>query len=469
MSTSLFRVHEHVLPCQHIRQYPRATAGEQEDVLHLSIKQYTPLSNPNPRPGDVTIIGGHANGFPKVSTPGPYVSVDLNLILDCVQELYEPLWDELLKRTEKSSFRIRGIWIADVAHQGASGVLNEGKLGNDPSWYDHPRDLLHMVNHFRSQMPRPLIGIGHSMGGNNLVNLSLMHPRLLETLVLIDPVIQRFSNVMGNHLPAQASAFRRDLWPSRAAAAASYKKSAFYRAWDPRVLDLWLKHGLRDLPTELYPSTTNLPTSSVPVTAEPTVTPEPPEEKQVTLTTTKHQEVFTFLRPKPSLDPSTTSATSSSYNRLTHPDVTPLENPQAPFYRPEPIITFHNLPFLRPSVLYIFGTESPMSAPEFRAEKMATTGTGVSGSGGAAEGRVKEVVMEGVGHLIPMERVKETAEACKEWIGAEMGRWREQEEKERKEWRDLPKEEKIRLSEKNLELLGGLEGLERRAVRKEKL
>lgn len=33
---------------------------------------------------------------------------------------------------------------------------------------DHGRDLLHMINHFRDQMPRPLIGIGHSMGGNHM-------------------------------------------------------------------------------------------------------------------------------------------------------------------------------------------------------------------------------------------------------------------------------------------------------------
>lgn len=36
------------------------------------------------------------------------------------------------------------------------------------SWSDHARDLLHMINHFRREMPRPLVGIGHSMGGNNL-------------------------------------------------------------------------------------------------------------------------------------------------------------------------------------------------------------------------------------------------------------------------------------------------------------
>lgn len=48
-----------------------------------------------------------------------------------MQELYEPLWDELLQQSNKLSFRIRGIWIADVAHQGQSSVYNEDKLGND--------------------------------------------------------------------------------------------------------------------------------------------------------------------------------------------------------------------------------------------------------------------------------------------------------------------------------------------------
>jgi hypothetical protein len=67
MSAHLFRIEEHTVPCQHIREYPRGTANEQEDILHLAVKQYIPLNNPNPRPGDVTIIGAHANGFPKVS------------------------------------------------------------------------------------------------------------------------------------------------------------------------------------------------------------------------------------------------------------------------------------------------------------------------------------------------------------------------------------------------------------------
>ena len=66
MQFSSFRVIEHVVPCQHIREYPHATADAQEEVLSLSVKQYIPLDNPHPSPGDITIIGAHANGFPKV-------------------------------------------------------------------------------------------------------------------------------------------------------------------------------------------------------------------------------------------------------------------------------------------------------------------------------------------------------------------------------------------------------------------
>lgn len=64
---SSFIIKEHKVEGQHIREYARATADSQEEVLYLSVKQYIPKSNPNPQPGDLTIIGAHANGFVKVS------------------------------------------------------------------------------------------------------------------------------------------------------------------------------------------------------------------------------------------------------------------------------------------------------------------------------------------------------------------------------------------------------------------
>lgn len=47
-------------------------------------------------------------------------------------------------------------------------VANRYTNKQPASWFDHPRDLLHLVNVKRAEMPRPIVGIGHSMGGAHL-------------------------------------------------------------------------------------------------------------------------------------------------------------------------------------------------------------------------------------------------------------------------------------------------------------
>jgi len=62
----IFRVANHRIEGQHIRQYPKATASSDIDSLWLDINQYVPVDNPNPTPGDVTIIAANGIGFAKV-------------------------------------------------------------------------------------------------------------------------------------------------------------------------------------------------------------------------------------------------------------------------------------------------------------------------------------------------------------------------------------------------------------------
>ncbi|CAF9910007.1 hypothetical protein IMSHALPRED_008528 [Imshaugia aleurites] len=423
MSPSIFKVQEHTIPSQYVREYPGATLENQEDDLFLHVKQYTPADQSHSQAGAITIIGAHANGFPK--------------------ELYEPLWDDLSRILRKQGQAIKGIWIADVAQQGMSGVLNEDKLGNDPSWNDHARDLLHMVNHFRKEMSRPLVGIGHSMGGNHLVNLAYLHPRLLASLVLIDPVIQNaFIEPLNKSRwwETQASTFRRDYWPSRVEAASSVRKSKFYQSWDPRVLELWIRYGLRSLPTAIYPHEQDGCDRSE------------NHDDPVTLTTTKHQEVFTFLRP--SFDGLDANG-KSVVNRRTHPDLDLRAAERYPFYRPEPAAVFNDLPRLRPSTLYIFGGQSDLSAPDLRKQKMERTGTGVGGSGGAHAERVKEVVFQDVGHLIPMEAVARCAAAAGEWLANDLKRWRGEEAEFKREWEAKDRRAKYTVSEEWKQHIGG--------------
>jgi len=45
--------------------------------------------------------------------------------------MYEPLWEDIHALSKSKGFRIRGIWIADMVSEGASGILNENIYGND--------------------------------------------------------------------------------------------------------------------------------------------------------------------------------------------------------------------------------------------------------------------------------------------------------------------------------------------------
>ncbi|PIA89593.1 hypothetical protein CB0940_07467 [Cercospora beticola] len=408
-----YRTITHKIPAAHLREFPQATAQSEEDVLHFVVKQYIPLDNPNPQPGDVTIIAAHAVGFNK--------------------ELYEPLWEDLAAQAKRQGWRIRSIWMSDVAWHAESYALNEDLIGNDPGWYDHSRDLANLINIKRAEMPRPIIGLGHSMGGNQITKLAMDHASLFTTLILIDPVIQMRSAEISKEQPrasaAVASTYRRQIWPSREEATKSFLKSAFYKIWDRRVLDRWVSHGLRDCPNADFPD------------AQP---------GQVSLATPAAQEVWSFLRT----NYDGYGVDGKPIDRFTHPDLDPTLPDQKPYYRSEPIFTYRRLPELRPSVLYIFGELSDVCPPKVARDKVSKTGIGAGGSGGEEEGRVKGVMFEKIGHLIAMETPGRTAETMADWVGKEMVIYREQ-RKRLEEWWAKPSKEKRSLDAKWIAEMGG--------------
>ncbi|KAK0708160.1 Alpha/Beta hydrolase protein [Lasiosphaeris hirsuta] len=273
-------------------------------------------------------------------------------------------------------------------------------------------------------MVRPLVGIGHSFGANTIVNLALLHPRLLSSLVLLDPVLSRFEKRGPTYglAPAKGSAYRRDLWPSRDAATAAFARNKFYSTWDPRVLAAWNAHGLRATPTALHP------------TAPP---------GQVTLTTSKHMEAFTYYRPLAQARDPATGARVVDKSVLRDADAVVRNGDPAvfAFYRPEGSSAVERLPSLRPGALWIFGEHSDVNPPEVRQEKMDLTGVGTGGSGGAAAGRVREVTIAGFGHLVPMEATAVCAEHAAEFIAADLEVWRA-EQAEFEAWARRPDREK---------------------------
>ncbi|KAJ5761193.1 hypothetical protein N7520_008349 [Penicillium odoratum] len=375
-----FRIIEHTIPGQHIREYPQSTRGNQETPHHLAIKQYIPIDTPIPD-NAITIIGFHGNGNPK--------------------ETYEPLWEDLYTELKQKGLSLRGIWVADISNQGASGILNENIQGDRTNWYDHSRDILHMVNHFRDEISRPIIGVGHSMGCAQLVNLSIMHPRLLSTLIMFDPTIFDIStdiSLVGPN-PGLQSSLRRDLWSSAEKAKTALSKSL--RKWDPRVQERYLKFGLRNVPTAIYKL------------SDPNVGPE-----AVTLTTTKHQETWSYY---------STNLEHESLDRFVLPDWDSDKERPYIVARPECQAAFRNLPFLRPSVLYAFGGKSPLSSPQSQDAKMRATGTGAGGSGGVQAGMVEKVVLKEGTHSIVCEDVGWCAEVGAGWIQKWFNGWLEDE------------------------------------------
>lgn len=232
-----------------------------------------------------------------------------------------------------------------------------------------------------------------------------MHPRLFTSLILLEPIVQS-SPPPGPNV-ARSSSYRVDLWLSLSAASDAFRQNKFFAGLDPRVLDNILKHGIRKIPTSLYPLS------------------ETVKEGACTLTTTKHQEVWSFLRPN-----FEGRDAQSSQNRLDHllfPDISMAQRGLL-FYRPEISIAQEYLAYLRPSVLYIYGAQSYLSAPDRQNEEMERTGSGLGGSGGVKMGQVEKHVFENLGHMVPLEDVRGCTKVIGEWMEKKLTQFKVDEE-----------------------------------------
>lgn len=256
------------------------------------------------------------------------------------------------------------------------------------------------------------------MGALNVLQLAMLHPRLLEAVIPIEPIIHK--HITGGNLTSIfVFSVRRDTWPSRAEAEAYLKRSALHRTWDRRALDALLQHGLRNI--KLKDET------------------KAQEDEPVTLVTSKAQESYGLARSAyPAMDK---PATSFVPTRRTHFEMG-NETGKPPrmiraFYRPEGPLLFKQLPHLRPQCLWVWGAKSTMESaqPVNRAERLGITGTGIYGSGGQAQGAVREVVVQDGTHFTPFEKPVEVAVSIRTWLVEIMVQWRKDEAMREKRWR----------------------------------
>lgn len=273
------------------------------------------------------------------------------------------------------------------------------------------------------------------MGAAQLIHAALSHARLFCAQILIEPVLYDMPPNPAWKGPAHGAAARRDRWVSRDALASYVAKNKLYQLWDPRCLQLWTKYGFRD-------DTTGEGAGGV------------------TLTTTKDQETFALTRPTYlSSTPSSVSAGEAKEHNHAKLDATLTEHPEWPFLQAEPIIIFHNLPFYRPSALYMYGAQSDfLKAAGMRKRAVESTGVSVLGSGGQGKGRVEQKSIENAGHMAPVEQPGIIAHKSAGWIAREVQRWQEETAAVEGEWRGKVGKEKRLLDEEFLVRLGVKEG-----------
>ena len=115
------------------------------------------------------------------------------------------------------------------------------------SWWTLAEDLAALAE----GLPRTgaLVGVGHSMGGSSMLMAELLRPGLFDGLVLIEPVVlPSWYRPEGEFPLAAQAARRRPVFPSRKAAADTYRSKPLFRSWHPEAFAGYLEGGLRPHP-----------------------------------------------------------------------------------------------------------------------------------------------------------------------------------------------------------------------------
>ncbi|UJO23410.1 Type I acyl-CoA thioesterase [Fulvia fulva] len=394
-----FVIREHTFEGQHIREYPRALASNQEDVVWLHAKSYTPHEVDNgSAAGDMTIIAYHANAIQK--------------------KAYEPFFETLYRNLkERQGLVPSSIWIADQAAQGTSALLSDETLGNDPSWFDHSRDVLAMTNTFRKHIKKSLVAIGHSMGGVQAIGTSHLHPNLFDAVVMMDsPISLNYSPSLGAMVNYALG--RVETYDTREQAEQAIRKSPVFEGWSKQALQRHIETAFHDSPTVAIPN------------------------RKIKPTNTKHAEITSLTRPN--VGHMGVSGELSDAQRAVHPDVDPKAPLTGPVYNPYPRQAWNLLPSLRPCALFVCGEGSRVCRTNEIEERQNLTGTAPGGSGGAAVGKVASVTVPG-GHFMPMTNMDGTAEAIASWLRVEVDRYLKRRNEVVGTWmrKDLPEKQKL--------------------------
>lgn len=137
----------------------------------------------------------------------------------------------------------------DARGHGASS-RPEGASAYD--WRELARDWLAVTQWalHRSRRASVDVVVGSSLGGAVALLAAAERPNWYRRLVLLDPVAVPARTDDAGAAPrwpmAEQARQRRQVWPSRRAAAESWREKPMFVGWQPRAFEAYLSHGLRD-------------------------------------------------------------------------------------------------------------------------------------------------------------------------------------------------------------------------------
>ncbi|KNZ80814.1 hypothetical protein J132_04243 [Termitomyces sp. J132] len=177
------------------------------------------------------------------------------------KETWEPSLEKLLALSAQpeSKVKIREAWSLDCPNHGEAGHLNQQLLNERAFRNNFTCEKYAKAAHlFLSDAPyhsagidfrtRNLVGIGHSLGGNAMLILQHLEPRVrFRSLIIVEPLISPAGPTHLNKLRSilvHGAHERRDVWPDRERAMIALRRRERTAKWDPRILDLFVKHAV---------------------------------------------------------------------------------------------------------------------------------------------------------------------------------------------------------------------------------
>ncbi|KAF9239420.1 Alpha/Beta hydrolase protein [Melanogaster broomeanus] len=202
--------------------------------------------------GGITLFLTHGGGFPK--------------------ETWETMLRSLLD--SPAGYLVDEVWAWEAVQHGDSALINAHNLSGISDWTDDVRDIAHFLLSYLPEDPeteawparlkrlpestsearkehgyrtRKMVMVGHSFGGCTSLRAAADFPKLFSSVVLVDAAIAQPYTYPSDYYDRVLGAIsRRSRWSSCEVALRQFKKSPFFRTWNPEVVQLYVDHGLTD-------------------------------------------------------------------------------------------------------------------------------------------------------------------------------------------------------------------------------